>query len=183
ARATWGGRRGGWAGGGGLWERPTRKPRPCHYQGAGDATRARRHFIRAAEHAVGTLAFDRAVKLYRHSLKLGPVDEGEERRLRTQLGHALVNAGRGAEAAQQYRAASAGATPEAAVELKKLATGQFFLSGQIDEGFATLATLRRVMGLTIPSTPRRTLLALLCRRAQLWLRGTRFRQRPASAVP
>jgi serine/threonine protein kinase len=153
-----------------------------HLHGAGEASRAGSYFAQAAGQAAQALAFDRAVKLYRRALELGPGNGAEERRLRTQLGHALVNAGRGAEAGREYLVAAAAASGTEALELHKCAMAQFFFAGLVDDGFAALATVLKAVGLKIPSTSRRVLLAVLFHRAQLRLRGIRFQERPVSAI-
>jgi tRNA A-37 threonylcarbamoyl transferase component Bud32 len=154
-----------------------------HLSGAGEEAKASRYFAAAAEQAARTLAFDRAVKLFRRALEPGDAEGGAKHRLRGQLADALVNAGRGAEAAREYLAAAAGADPAEALELRRRAAGQFLLSGHVDEGYANLAAVLRTMDLHVPATPRRALFSLLLRRAQLRLRGLRFRERPASQVP
>ena len=54
----------------------------------------------AATGAAGTLAFDRASKLYQVALDLLPVAHAGRSRLRIELADALANAGRGYQAAR-----------------------------------------------------------------------------------
>jgi serine/threonine protein kinase len=154
-----------------------------HYHGAGEGGRAGRYYGVAAAQAAEALAFERAAKLYRLALDLGGGDRKEERRLRTELGHALANAGRGAEAAQAYLAAAREADPAEALDLRRRAAQQFLLSGRVDEGLPILRDVLHAVGLRLARTPRRAFWSLLFYRAVLELRGLRFRERSADQVP
>jgi eukaryotic-like serine/threonine-protein kinase len=156
-----------------------------HLLAAGEARRAAGHAERAAAHAASVLAFDRAAELYRVAVRL---EDGSPARapaklraLRRSLAHALVCRGRGAEAAEQYRAAAAegGTAPDdEAVDLQRLAFEQLLLSGRIDEGMALAGTVLSQVGLKLAATPRAALWSLLRARARLRLRGLRYRARP-----
>jgi hypothetical protein len=155
-----------------------------HLEGAGDLIRAARYYVAAADHAAETLAFDRAAKLYRHALQLHlPTNPEELRRLQTQLGDALANAGRGAAAAETYRMAASDALAADSLELRRRAATQLLISGRVDDGVALLRSVLADVGLKLPETPRGALWSLLWRRAQLWFRGTSFRPYAASDVP
>ncbi len=154
-----------------------------HWQGAGERARAGEYYARAAARAAETLAFDRAARLYRLALELGPGEEDRLRALRGKLGEALANAGRGAEAARAYQAAAEGAPAADAFEVRRRAAEQFLISGHIDEGIRTLRDVLGAVGLRWPENPLRALLACLARWVQLGLRGLGFRERPADQVP
>ncbi|MHB1559000.1 MAG: serine/threonine-protein kinase [Isosphaeraceae bacterium] len=154
-----------------------------HYRGAGDLARAGEHYARGADQAAAALAFDHAARLYRTALDLHPRSPEATRALRRKLGDALANAGRGAEAAQAYLDAAASAPGDEALELKRLATTQLLISGDIDRGLSLLRTLLDPLGLRMPETPARSLISLVWHRAILRARGLRFRPRDEASVP
>jgi hypothetical protein len=153
-----------------------------HFQQAGDRVLAARHAVRAADTAGELLAFDRAARLYRLALELGEFTESERRALRTRLGEALTNLGRGEEAGRTYLSASHGAGSAESMELQRRAAERFLMSGLIDEGVEQSARVLGQVGLTFAPTPRRALLRLVLRRAQLALRGIKFTPRAASEL-
>lgn len=153
-----------------------------HFEGAGEAARAGAYYGSAAARASEALAFDRAARLYRKALELRPGDTGEQGSLRSRLGDALANAGRGADAAREYLAAAAGACTATALELQQRAAQQFLVSGHLDEGLRVLGAVLHSVGMKLPPTPGRALFSLLLGRIRLWFRGTRFRERDASQV-
>jgi hypothetical protein len=73
-----------------------------HFQGAREPALAGMHFAVAAAQAAETLAFDRAAKLYRLALEMGPGDDALARRLRVGLADALA-----LRASEPYRIARA----------------------------------------------------------------------------
>jgi eukaryotic-like serine/threonine-protein kinase len=148
-----------------------------HFHGAGDAQRAAGYYARAADMAVDALAFDQAARLFRQALELSPGGAEHEQMLRTKLGDALANAGRGAEAAKAYLAASAGTSHDALVELQRRAAHQYLISGHVDQGIAIATGILRKIGVKLPATPRRVAFSLIMYRSFLLLRGTEFYQR------
>jgi tetratricopeptide (TPR) repeat protein len=151
-----------------------------HFHGAGDDEQAARHAAAAAHQAAEALAFDRAVRLFRLALKLGP-REGA-RGLRVRLGDALASAGRGAEAAQEYMGAVEGAAAAEALDLQRRAAQQLLASGHIDEGIAALRQVLASEGLRLPGSAPSALLDLIVERARLRLRGMRFKTRDVTEV-
>jgi tetratricopeptide (TPR) repeat protein len=158
-----------------------------HWREAGDSERSAEYTAEAAARASRTLAFDRAAELYRLALELrarpGARDPVTEHALRVELGHALANAGRGAEAAKVYLEAASAAPTSEASDLRRRASEQLIRSGHVDEGVATLHTALRPLGVTIPTTPAQALRSLLVLRAQVRLRGLGYRERDAADVP
>jgi hypothetical protein len=153
-----------------------------HFLGAGTATRAGHYYALAAEAAAAALAFERAARLYRLALEVRPADDPGRRALQTRLGEALANAGRGGEAAAAYESAASGAGAAEALELQRRAALQLLQSGRLDEGLRSVRTVLAAVGMRLASTPRRALLSLLFRRAQLRLRGLHFQQRDAARI-
>jgi hypothetical protein len=153
-----------------------------HCHGAGDLERAGIHYGRAADEAAQALAFDRAAKLYRLALELRPLDGDAGRTMRTRLANALANAGRGPDAAQQYLQATEGAGALERVELERRAAYQFCISGHLDQGQLVLRSVLRRVGMSLPATQTRALIALLVNRFRLWLRGLRFRPRDPAEI-
>ncbi|MCC6555037.1 MAG: AAA family ATPase [Polyangiaceae bacterium] len=156
-----------------------------HWEGAGEAAKAGRAAMIAADQAGDALAFERAARLYRRALSLlgGAGGADELRALAVKCGDALVNAGESAEAARVYAAAAEGAEPAQALELRRRAAEQLLRSGHIDEGLALVRAVLGAVGLSLPETPRRALLSLLLHRAELRVRGLRFHERAAADVP
>ena len=69
-----------------------------------------------------------------------------------------------------------------AIELERRSAMQFLISGHIDEGLAALQTVLRAIGMSLPESPRGSLLSLLLQRARLRIRGYRFRERDESEI-
>jgi serine/threonine protein kinase len=156
-----------------------------HYIGAGEHARAAELAEVAAERAVEAMAFDRAAHLYELAIQLaqGPID----RRLRIAHGHALANAGRGAQAAEAFLAALDGASKAEVLELKCHAAGQLLLSGHIDHGIDVLDQVIGGVGLRLAATPTRALMSFALTRLRLAIRGMRYtavdeREVPASQL-
>jgi serine/threonine protein kinase len=154
-----------------------------HYLAAGDADSAAEYAGAAAAKAAEALAFDRAATLYRFALKLGAGASAERAKLEVQLGDALANAGRGAEAAQAYLSAAMASGPVLSVELHRRAAQQFYVSGQIEDGERVLRSVLGKLHMKLPETARMALLSLLFRRAQIRVRGLHFAERHESEIP
>ena len=154
-----------------------------HYQAAGEREKAGELAALAADRAARALAFDCACVLYKLALDLRPGDRANARALRTKLGDALLNAGRGAEAAAAYLDVARGAPARDAVELRRRAAEQLLISGHVDEGFEALRAVLEAAGLSYAGSSHRALATLLYRRARLKIRGTQFRERDKSGVP
>ena len=149
-----------------------------HLRLGGQPERARPFLLDAAAQALGTLAFDRAIALYREALEH---TEGAQRGgLRRQLAKVLAFAGRGAEAAAEYAAAAelASDAPER-VELQRRVAEQLLRSGHLDPGLAVIRDVLALVRLELPATPGRALVSFLTQRARLALRGRKFVERPA----
>src|SRR5205807_9789566 len=123
-----------------------------HRHGAKECDRAGRHYALAADQAAEALAFDRAAKLYRLALELRPIKGDEAQRVRTNLGDALVNAGRGTEGAREYLSAAKESANTEKLDLMRRAAMHFLMSGRVDEGMAILHTVLNSAGIKLPRT-------------------------------
>jgi tetratricopeptide (TPR) repeat protein len=139
--------------------------------------RAARYAEDAAQRSEAAHAFDQAAELWRTALDAIPRDAADRRRLLLRLGKALVHAGRGADAAEQYLAAAEGADRATRLECHRHAAEQLVISGHIAPGLATLEALLAEIGVASPKTPRGTIASLLWTRARIRVRGLRFRER------
>ncbi len=152
-----------------------------HFHAAEEPEMARDYITRAARQASETLAFDRAARLYLSALNLSTA-ESETRALRASLGDALANAGRGAESAEAYIAATRGATAAENLDLRRRAAEQLLRSGHVDRGLTAIGDVLKAVGMRLPGGPKRALVSILLRRAWLRVRGLGFREHDASQI-
>lgn len=151
-----------------------------HWERAGEPARAAALYVRAGDRATEALAFDHAVKLYERCLTLDPALSTQ---LRTKLGDAYANAGRGREAADVYLALAKETKVTAdRLELEQKATHQLLRGGHLDEGMVVLERLLTAVDIDLPKTPRHALAQLLWRRARVRVRGTKFKPKDPSQV-
>jgi len=144
-----------------------------HLEGAGRPSEAAHWTARAADQAAGSLAFDRAAELYERSLALAAHPPEHEVSLRTRLGDALANAGRGAPAAAAYLAGAKVVGGDDALELRRRAAEQLVRSGHLDQGLAVIDDVLRAVGLPTVSRRRWWVATLLTQRALLRIRRWR----------
>jgi eukaryotic-like serine/threonine-protein kinase len=154
-----------------------------HLEGAGEKAEASRYYAVAADGAARGLAFVRAADLYRRAIGLSPADLAVQRSLYEQLGTALGNAGRGAEAAEAYLKAADGVEVSKNRDLRRRAAEQFLRSGYVKEGLRVLDDVLREVGLCLPRTPRAARWSWLLRCAWVRLWGLRFRPRQEREIP
>jgi serine/threonine protein kinase len=153
-----------------------------HYHGAGRTAKALQYAMKAADEAFDALAFDRAARLYRTALTLGPQ---RELPIHRRLGESLANAGRGAGAAEAYLTAAAkgSTTPSQALDFRRRAAEQLLISGHVDQGLDVVRQVLDTLGMKLSETPRGALFSLLARRTQLRLRGLKFKERLEDEIP
>lgn len=154
-----------------------------HFYEAGLSEKAAKYAAAAASQSTETLAFDRAVRLYRLAIDLKSSDSAELLTLQRKLGDALVNDGRGNEAAEIYMAVAESSYGVEKLEMQQRAAEQFLRSGRIDEGLLVLRSLLSAVGLSLPETPRSAIPSLIRRRAQIWIRGYKFQERTIETIP
>jgi serine/threonine protein kinase len=153
-----------------------------HLEAAGETAAAAAYAERAALFASGALAFDRAVELFRSALRLGDHDGERERALRIQLGDALVNAGRGAEAADAFLAAVPGADAATRLDCQRKAAEQLLVCGHLERGLGAIRDVLAEIGDSLPDTPRRALASAVWNHVRLVVRGRRWRERDPSEI-
>jgi eukaryotic-like serine/threonine-protein kinase len=149
----------------------------------GHPERARAHLVLAADRASGALAFQRAAALYQLALTSGKSTPEDRSLLNERMGNALVECGRGRDAALAYRRAVKSHHDAAdALRLRRQAAEQFLRSGHVGDGLTSLRDVLRTFRMWFPPAPIFLVLALMVTRAQLWLRGIRFRARPMNEI-
>ncbi|HTJ44094.1 MAG TPA: AAA family ATPase [Kofleriaceae bacterium] len=153
-----------------------------YFHRAGDDVTAATYAVQAAKRAFAALSFDHAARLYQDALAYGAPGPADERALHTAIGESLAAAGRGLAAAEAFAAAAALADGDAAIELERLAAEQEMRSGHVDAGRRRLAAVLTRLGVRFPGGPRRAILGLLGRRAQLRLRGLEPKTRDPSTI-
>jgi tRNA A-37 threonylcarbamoyl transferase component Bud32 len=153
-----------------------------HLDRGGQPEAAAEHYALAAGKAVASLAFEHAALLYRQALALKQWSVEKERTLRTQLADALSNAGRGADAAEEYLRTASGATHDAALDLQHRAALALLTSGHVDRGLSCLDPVMKSAGTRLAAAPWRALLSLLVHRVRLSFRGTKFVERRENSV-
>ena len=154
-----------------------------HARAAGQHGLAGSYALTAARYAVESLEFNLAAELFATALELGGHDDSSQRQLRIDLAGALVNAGRGPEAAAMYLAAAQGADAAVRLSCQRRAAEQWIITGHIPQGLAALSTSLQEIGEPFAPTPRRALARVLWNRFNLRLRGIGHRHRTESQVP
>jgi serine/threonine protein kinase/tetratricopeptide (TPR) repeat protein len=155
-----------------------------HWGGAGESEKALDYTRIAADQAEKALAFDRAARLWRRCLDLLPPRSSEAVAIRSRLGDALANAGRGPEAANAYLSAAAeGSDDDDVVQFYARAAGQLLRSGHVDSSIEVLRRAVAELDLPLPETPRAAFLSLVRQRVLIRLRGLGFKQRRESEIP
>jgi tetratricopeptide (TPR) repeat protein len=154
-----------------------------HWEGAGDLPKAGEYARAAAEQAREALAFESAARSYERALMLAKMSDADRQELRLKLGEALVNAGRGREAAQAFFDAAAAAPADLALDLRRRAAEELLAAGRLDEGEAVLHDVLRAVSIHMPKTPLIAALGLLFYRFVLFLRGLGYKERGEREIP
>ena len=151
-----------------------------HWLAAGETELAARYAAEGADRAADALAFERAAVLYRRAIDLAASGENVDT-LRIKLGGALVNAGRGAEAATVYLEAAVNLPTSSALELQRIAADQLLRSGHIDRGLGVIRSVLAAAGLKLARSPRHALLRVIFRRLLIRLGGLSFKPHDGGA--
>ena len=154
-----------------------------HLFAAGDAGRGRDLAERAAERALGTLAFDRAAEFLRAALGAGPRDAAHARSLHRSLAEALASGGRGAEAADEYLAAGGEIADEIQLDCRRHAADQLLASGHVDRGLTELAAVLAQLGERVPESPQESLASLEAGRAAIDATAIVLHERATADIP
>jgi eukaryotic-like serine/threonine-protein kinase len=152
-----------------------------HLLGAGNLEHAGDAAVQAAHAAVQKLAFDRAATLFARAIEFLPAARKQALELQRHLGDALVNAGRGADAAAAYRRAAEGLAPDQARHMLRLAAKHTLRSANPQQGAALARSVLRSVG--VHTTSRDSLVPLLWERARLTVRGLHHGTPRASTPP
>ena len=145
-----------------------------HLHGAGDTRRASVYYEKAGDVFAGALAFEFASRQYRQCLDLISDDPARFRNVQVKLAAMLASMGSSREAAEVYRAASTGATPQDALEYKRAAAYLLSTSGFTDEARVLLGEVLAAIGLSMPRSPRAAIAAALASRFLLICRGLKI---------
>jgi hypothetical protein len=151
-----------------------------HYHEAGDSARAAAHALLAAKHALQSLAFNKAAYFFRLSLDNTPESDSSRTSTLRDLGDALSNSGRCAEAGVAYLEAANGSTGLDRTRLLGVAANQYLRGGYIRPGRQLLRDVLRQSGIHSPSNRKLLLLLVAFLRLRIRLRGLDYRERPAS---
>jgi hypothetical protein len=151
--------------------------------GADDAPAAFRSALAAADIAEKAFAFDRAAGFHTLAIETGEAGVQDLAMLHRKRAEALSKAGRGREAATDYLTAARWPQHNDTFQMRRLAAEQLMRSGYIDEGFQGYAGLLRSLGVWMPATPLKSILAMLALRTFIRLRGLQWRRRPEADLP
>ncbi len=146
-----------------------------HFARCGRTQAAITYLRRASQLASQALAFRRAADLAQQALALLQVSDDPPLRsaLEAELGEALSNDGRGAEAAEAYLRAAAAADDDA-LELRRRGAEQYLRSGHAAEGLPLLTEVLEAVGLSLARSPKRAIGSWSVQRASIAVRGTGF---------
>jgi hypothetical protein len=126
-----------------------------HFLAGGERGKGVDYALRAAERAEAALAFGRVADLLALVIEAAEMPAGESRALALRRAGALAKAGRGAEAAQLYRACADGAPEGESLWLRQCGAEQMLASGQLKQGIAEVRSVLDEVGVPYPATPGR----------------------------
>jgi eukaryotic-like serine/threonine-protein kinase len=147
------------------------------YRSAGESELAAQQFLSAAERASAAYAFDQASEFYRLARQLGSYAVEDELRVARLHGEALVQAGRGSEAAQVFQLAALRARGLEQLEFQRRAAEQLLRSGDLNDGLQLVRSVAKTLRIWIGEKTWQTLLSLRWRRARIHIVGRRLRLR------
>lgn len=154
----------------------------AHYHAAHDVANTITYGVAAAERAEEALAFDRAAEFYDLLVRLD-TEPLKQHGWLIKLGEALVNTGRGYEAAHAYLRALNLSSGEEVIDLERRAAAELLRAGYLEQATAVLDRLLPKIGVRPVGSDVAGLCALLFYRSLLAIRGVAFRERSEAAVP
>jgi hypothetical protein len=154
-----------------------------HYRGAGNSPAAFEAALAAAANSENALAFEQAARFYAAALETGEAGKAAQANIHRKRAEALARAGRGSEAADEYRNAARFGEYNDIFQMQRLAAEQLMRSGYLDEGIQTYRGLLRSVGFWMPSTPLQSIAAMLAVRALIRLRGMRWQRQVETDLP
>ncbi len=165
-----------------------------HLERAGEYARAAEYTERAAKQAVASLAFARAVQLYRRTLELLAMLETDDQlrtvardtrrqRLRIALAEQLVNFGRSSEAGRLLRELADEVAPEQKLMFQRRAAEQLLHAGHVVEGLALSGLVLQEIGEAPPRGFWASMFSFAWGRLRLKLRGMDFTVRSEAELP
>jgi eukaryotic-like serine/threonine-protein kinase len=152
-----------------------------HYVASNTPEKARPYAALAAQRAEETLAFERAAEFYKLLVSL-ETDASQRAVWLRRRGEALVNSGRGYEAARVFLEALDVSPHGDSIELERRAASEFIRAGYLDEANDVLLRLLPRVGARAPRTDAAALARLIWYRTLIRLRGTGFRERTEDEI-
>jgi hypothetical protein len=152
-----------------------------HLIGAGDGKRAQIYAIRAATQAAEALAFEKAARLFAIAVE-NQDDQGWGHELLVRWADALVNAGRGRQAAAVYFEASRSSAEPEASAFRRKAGLQLFANGYEAEALELLGGTLDKLGAGLPASSAEAAEQVAMLRARIAERGFALTARDASEI-
>ena len=149
-----------------------------HWEGANDSSRAAVHAQNAAVAAERALAFERAVRLFRHALRLMPEPGAPRLAVQGRLAESLWKAGRLGEGADLYREMAGERKDVEAWHWRRRAAEGYLHAGRVADGRALLVGICADVNLRFPTSRFGALSQLLWWRVRLALRGLEPEKQP-----
>jgi serine/threonine protein kinase len=149
-----------------------------HLEAAGLPGRAAPYALLAAARAESALAFEHAARLYRTARGLKSWSGDELRAIDRSLGDALASAGRGAEAADAFVAATEG-DPDAAraAALRRRAAEELLQAGHVERGREAFRAALADLGTPMAPDGAAAIASLVWQKARMGVRGMRWKPR------
>ncbi|HEY4181151.1 MAG TPA: AAA family ATPase [Kofleriaceae bacterium] len=152
-----------------------------HLAEGGESARAYQYYRAAAERAASALAFDDAAQLYRRALDVGD-RHSDHTALELAYAEALSASGHGHDAARVWMTLASRVDRERSVDLRRRATEELILFGDVRLGYAAMTDLLAELDITLARNPVLAVASIVAGRAALAISRHQLRTRaePAS---